>query len=92
MTIVASKWIGGVVLVEIILTAVQLTCLKDAVPAAADERLTLDRGEFFTGSVNTPELISVKCTLEIARALLDIARKSCPDLVPEIRAAIEQAT
>jgi hypothetical protein len=78
-------------MVEIILTEQQLNCLKDAAQKDSPERSALGEGEYFTSDVRAPELISVRCPLKTARALLEIARKSCPDLVPEIRAAIEQA-
>jgi len=69
-----------------------LSCLKDAAQKDSPERAALSAGEYFTGGVKAPLLISVRCPLETARALLEIAKQSCPELVPEIRAAIEPAT
>jgi hypothetical protein len=80
-------------MVEIIVTEAQLTCLKDATPSDSSERAALDAGDYFTGSVGTPErLISIRCSLNVAWTLLAIVKQSCPHLVPEIRAAIEEAT
>jgi hypothetical protein len=38
----------------------------------------------------SPEPCAVRCTLAIAMRLLAVAKRSCPDVVPEIRAAIER--
>ena len=38
-----------------------------------------------------PESFAVQCTREIANQLLSVAQGSCPDVVPEGRAAMEQA-
>jgi hypothetical protein len=38
----------------------------------------------------TRETFAVKCTREIAMRLLTVAERFCPNVVPEIRAAIEQ--
>jgi len=38
----------------------------------------------------SPDTFVVKCTREIATRLLAVAERFCSDVVPEIRAAIEQ--
>jgi hypothetical protein len=40
----------------------------------------------------SPEPFAVKCARTIAMRLLAVAERSCPDVVPTIRTAIEQAT
>ena len=44
----------------------------------------------FGKKVLSPEPFAVKCTRAIAHRLLSVAKRSRPDVVPEIRAAIEQ--
>jgi hypothetical protein len=68
-------------IVELILTEAQLACLKAAVTIGSEESAVLGRGEPF----------AVKCTRVIAMRLLAVAERSCPDVVPAIRTAIEQA-
>ena len=77
-------------MVELIVTEDQLACLKAVVPVGSDEAMALNRGERFGTRVLSPEPIAVKCTPEIAIRLMAVAEQACPDVVPEIRAAIEQ--
>jgi hypothetical protein len=78
-------------MVEIILSEQQLACLKDAVPTDSDESAALQTGETFGSGVVSPAPIALKCTFEVAARLLTVAQQSCPDVVPEIRAAMEEA-
>ena len=64
-------------MVELILSEAQLACLKAAVTVGSEELFS-------------PEPFAVTCTREIAERLLTVARRSCPDIVPQIRAAIER--
>jgi hypothetical protein len=48
------------------------------------------RGVRIGNKVLSPGPFVVKCPREIANRLLSVAKRSCPDVVPEIRAAIEQ--
>ena len=77
-------------MVELILSEAQLACLKAAVTVGSEESAALGRGTGFGAKLFSPEPFAVKCTREIAERLLTVARRSCPDIVPEIRAAIEQ--
>jgi CheY-like chemotaxis protein len=70
-------------IVELILTEAQLACLKAAVTIGSEESAVLGR---------SPEPFAVKCARTIAMRLLAVAERSCPDVVPTIRTAIEQAT
>ena len=70
-------------IVELILTEAQLACLKAAVTIGSEEFAVLGR---------SPEPFAVKCARTIAMRLLAVAERSCPDVVPTIRTAIEQAT
>ena len=76
-------------MVELILSEAQLACLKAAVTIGSVESAALGRGKGL-GAVFSPEPVVVKCTRAIAERLFTVARRSCPDVVPEIRAAIEQ--
>jgi hypothetical protein len=64
--------------------------LKAAVTVGSEESAALGRGTGFGAKLFSPEPFAIKCTREIAERLLTVARRSCPDIVPEIRAAIEQ--
>jgi len=77
-------------MVELILSEAQLACLKAAVTVGSEESAALGRGTGLGAKLFSPEPFAVKCTREIAERLLTVARRSCPDVVPEIRAAIEQ--
>jgi len=77
-------------MVDLILTATQLACLKAAVTIGSEESAALGRGIRFGSKRFSPEPFAVKCTREIATRLLAVATRFCPDVVPEIRAAIEQ--
>jgi hypothetical protein len=81
-------------MVEIILAEPKLNRLKAVVPIGSDEHAALEAGDYFVDSVVTrePIAVTVQCTVEIAKRLLDAARTSCPDVVAEIHAAIEQET
>jgi hypothetical protein len=77
-------------MVELILSEAQLACLKAAVTVGSEESAALGRGTGFGAKLFSPEPFAVKCTREIAERLLTVAQRFCPDVVPEIRAAIEQ--
>ena len=77
-------------MVEIILTEPQLVRLKASVTIGSEESAVLGRGVRFGSEVFSPEPVAVKCTLAIAARLLAVANRFCPEVVPEIRAAIEQ--
>jgi starvation-inducible outer membrane lipoprotein len=77
-------------MVEFVLSEAQLACLKAAVTIGSEESAALGRGVRFGNKVLSAEPFAVKCTREIANRLLSVAKRFCPDVVPEIRAAIEQ--
>jgi hypothetical protein len=77
-------------MVQLILTEPQLVRLKAAVVTGSAESAALEAGKRFGGEVFSPEPIAVKCTLAIATRLLTVANRFCPEVVPKIRAAIEQ--
>jgi hypothetical protein len=77
-------------MVELILSEAQLACLKTTVTIGSEEAAALGRGVRFGNKVLSPEPFAVRCTRQIANRLLSVAKRSCPDVVPEIRAAIEQ--
>ena len=77
-------------LIELILSEAQFACLKAAVTVGSEESAALGRGTAFGTQLFRPEPFVVKCTREIADRLVAVARRSCPDAVPQIRAAIEQ--
>jgi hypothetical protein len=80
-------------MVEIILSDDQLRCLKQAVPSDSPEFAALAKGERLgSSSVMSPEPIAVMCASEVATRLLSVAQESCPDIVPEIRAALEASS
>ena len=76
-------------MVELVLSEAQLACLRVAVTVGSEESAALGRGRGL-GTVFSPEPVVVKCTHAIAQRLLAVARRSCPDIVPQISAAIEQ--
>jgi hypothetical protein len=76
--------------VELILTEPQLVRLKASVTTGSAESAALEAGKRFGSEVFSPEPIAVKCTLAIAALLLAVANRFCPEVVPKIRAAIEQ--
>jgi len=78
-------------MVEMILTEQQLACLKAAVPLDSEESAALNRGQRFGSRLAGRELTAVNCTLVTAGRLLQVAERSCPDVVSEIRVAMEQA-
>src|SRR6266576_469833 len=78
-------------MVELILSEAQLACLKAAVTIGSEESAVLGRGMPLGSKLISPELFAVECTSEITNRLLSVARRSCPDMVPEIRAAMEAA-
>ena len=65
--------------------------VKAAVPLDSEESAALNRTQRFGSGVSGPELIAVHCTLVTAGRLFKVAQRSCPDVVPEIRVAMEQA-
>ena len=80
-------------MVEFILSDAQLDCLKAAVTIGSEESSVLGRSVRFGGSkLFSPEPFAVKCTHAIAMQLLAVAERSCPEVVPAIRTALEQAT
>ena len=66
------------------------SCLKAAVTVGSEESAALGRGSGFGAKLFSPEPFAVKCTRQIAQRLLAVAQRFCPDVVPEIRAAIHQ--
>jgi hypothetical protein len=88
--LVADGSHGSALMVELILSEPQLACLKAAVTIGSEESAALGRSVRFGNKVLSPEPFAVRCTREIANRLLTVAKRSCPDVVPEIRAAIEQ--
>jgi len=78
-------------MVQFILTEEQLNCLQAAVAAGSEEYVALSKGRRFGAKVLRPEPIAVDCDLPIATRLPAIAEVLCPDIVEEIRAAIERA-
>jgi hypothetical protein len=81
---------GGALIVKLILTEAQLTCLKAAVTIGSEESAVLGQGVRFGSNLIRPEPFAVKCTSAIAMRLLAVAERFCPDVVPEIRAAMER--
>ena len=79
-------------MVELILTEPQLVRLKAGVTNGSAESAALEAGRRFGSEVFSPEPIAVKCTFGVATRLLAVANRFCPEVVPKIRAAIEQAT
>ncbi len=80
-------------MVELILSEAQVACLKAAVTIGSEESSVLGRSVRFGGSkLFSPEPFAVKCTHVIAMRLLAVAERSCPEVVPAIRTALEQAT
>ena len=77
-------------MVELILSEAQLTCLKAAVTIGSEESAVLGRAISFGSKLFKPELFAIKCPSEIAARLLRVAERFCPDVVPDIRAAIQQ--
>ena len=77
-------------MVELILTEPQLVRLKASVTTGSAESAALEAGKRFGSEVFSPEPTAVKCTLAIAARLLAVANRFCPEVVPKIRAAIEQ--
>jgi hypothetical protein len=75
-------------MVELILSEGQLARLKAAVTIGSEESAALGLAQGLGNKLFDPELFAVKCGREIADRLLAVARRSCPDVVPEIRAAI----
>jgi hypothetical protein len=76
-------------MVELILSEAQLACLKAAATIGSEESAALGRGVRIGNKVLSPGPFVVKCPREIANRLLSVAKRSCPDVVPEIRSAIE---
>ncbi len=68
----------------------KLACLKAAVTIGSEESAALGRSGRFGSELFSPDTFVVKCTREIATRLLAVAERFCSDVVPEIRAAIEQ--
>jgi len=77
-------------MVELILSERQLACLQAAVTVGSEESAVLGRAVGLGSKMFSPEPFVVKCTREIAARLLTVAQRFCRDVVPEIRAAIEQ--
>ena len=77
-------------MIEIILTAPQLACLKAAVLTGSAASAALEAGKRFGSEVFSPEPTAVNCTRAIATLLLGVAQRSCPEVVSKIRAAIKQ--
>jgi hypothetical protein len=63
------------------------------VPKGSAEHAALKAGDSVAGSDHSRTgAVTFTCPLELAKQLLDIARTSCPDVVPAVRAAIDQQT
>ena len=77
-------------MVDLILSEPQRTCLKAAVTVGSVACAVLGRAVSFGSKLFKPELFVVKCTREIADRLIAVARRFCPDVVPDIRTAIQQ--
>ena len=77
-------------MVELVLTEPQLARLRAGVTIGSAESAALEAGKRFGSEVFSPEPIAVKCTHAIAARLLAVANRFCPEVVPKIRAAIEQ--
>jgi hypothetical protein len=77
-------------MVDLILSEAQLACLKTVVTIGSEESAALGRAVRFGSKLLSPEPFAFKCTREIATRLLTLAQRFCPDIVPDIRAAIEQ--
>ena len=77
-------------MVELILSERQVACLLAAVTVGSEESAALGHAVSFGSKLFKPELFAVKCPHEIAARLLTVAERFCRDVVPEIRAAIEQ--
>ena len=77
-------------MVEFILSGAQLACLKAAVTIGSEESAVLGRAMSFSSKLFSPEPFAVQCTRVIAMRLLSVAERFCPNVVPEIRTAIEQ--
>jgi hypothetical protein len=77
-------------MVELILSEAQLTRLKAAVTIGSQESAALGRATRFGSKLFSPEPFAIKCTRQIAMRLLAVAGRFCPDLVPQIRTAIER--
>jgi len=80
----------GDALIKLILTEAQLTRLKAAVTIGSEESAVLGQGVRFGSKLISHEPFAVKCTSAIAMRLLAVAERFCPDVVPEIRAAMER--
>jgi len=80
----------GDALIKLILTEAQLTRLKAAVTIGSEESAVLGQGVRFGSKLISPEPFAVKCTSAIAMRLLAVAERFCPDVVAEIRAAMER--
>jgi hypothetical protein len=77
-------------MVELVLTEPQLIRLKAGVTIGSAESTALDAGKRFGSEVFRPEPVAVKCTRVVATRLLTVATRFCPEVVPKIRAAIDQ--
>ena len=77
-------------MVEVVLSESQLACLKAAVTVGSEESSVLGRSVRIGSQLFSSEKFVIKCTREIAMRLLSVAERFCADVVPGIRAAIEQ--
>lgn len=77
-------------MVEVVLSEGQLACLKAAVTVGSEESSVLGRGVRIGSQLFSSEKFVVRCTREIAMRLLSVSERFCSDVVPRIRAAIEQ--
>ena len=77
-------------MVEFLLSEAQLASLMTAVTIGSEESAALGRGRRMGEKVLSPEPFVIKCPREIANRLLSVVRRFCPDVVPQIRAAIER--
>ena len=77
-------------MVEVVLSEGQLACLKAAVTVGSEESSVLGRSARIGSQLFSSSKFVITCTREIAMRLLSVAERFCSDVVPGIRAAIEQ--
>src|SRR5438132_12813426 len=78
---------GGALMVKLILTNAQLTCLKAAVTIGSEESAVRGQGVRFGSQLISHEPFAVKCTSAIAMRLLAVASRFCPRALAALRAA-----
>jgi hypothetical protein len=76
-------------MVEVVLSEGQLACLKAAVTVGSEESWVLGRSVRIGSQLFSSAKFVVKCRREIAMRLLSVAERSCSDVAPGIRAALD---